>query len=87
MAGLSSGTRRCLSGYVLGASLPNSESSAAKAVSEITPDAHQACLSSPSARLHAEHQKKQPDLFVSAADISEGSSGEELQTRLQPGWT
>lgn len=77
-AGRSSGTRRCLSGYVLAASLPNSESSAAKAVSEITPDAHHACLCSASARLHA-GQKKQPDLFISAADISEGSSGEELQ--------
>lgn len=92
VAGRSSGTRRRLSRYVPSASLPNTESSAAKAVSEITPDAHQARLCSPSARLHAEQQKRQPDLSVSAADISEGSSGEELQmdsdsTRLQPGRT
>lgn len=49
----------------------NSESSAAKAVTEITPDAHQACLSSSSAWLHVQHQKKLPDPSSTLADISE----------------
>lgn len=92
VAGCSSGTRRGLSVCVLAASLPNSESSAAKLVTEITPDAHQVCLCSPSARLHAEHQKS--NLIFSSLQLTfqKRSSGEELQmdsdsTRQQPGWT
>ena len=55
---------------------PNSESSAAKAVTEITPDAHQAsCLSSPSAWLHVQHQKNYLILSTRWLTFQQESSG------------
>lgn len=48
----------------------NGESSAAKAVTKITPDAYQPCLSSSSAWLHAQHQKAIWSFQHTSTDIS-----------------